>query len=395
MYAGNYLSSYTEPRCTRAAMSAGDADAVVRWDSCRLDFFGTFLVKQKSTENCHEHYPQFKIINMNGRLYDPVIGRFFSPDKYVANSSFTQDFNRYSYARNCPLMYTDPSGEKIKWWGWLLMGLGIDALGGGAISAFAGATAAGAFGAAVSTAAGAFGAVDGAAGGLISGSYAAYFPFSNAGYELQKYISPIAIKPSLGFGSVNHIGIDASFGMLKGSGYRWHGGASYYWGKNPYGSFSGSETRTGAELSIGPACISGTRFRGAGYDQTTNIISIGDALTNVSYENDMRLGIGKALGMYNADGGDRWRTAAVGMNFGPFSANLNMFTGDPDVDGVMGSRYNHFLKTAGGREYYTGNAALDPSMRAGVLSFGFGPFRFGRNSEAIRHIFQNRCIVCI
>ena len=59
----------------------------------------------------HEHYPAFKIINMNGRLYDPVIARFFSPDKYVANSSFTQDFNRYSYARNCPLMYTDPDGE--------------------------------------------------------------------------------------------------------------------------------------------------------------------------------------------------------------------------------------------------------------------------------------------
>jgi len=61
----------------------------------------------------HEHYPQFKIINMNGRLYDPVIGRFFSLDKYVANSTFTQDFNRYTYARNNPLMYTDPSGEWI------------------------------------------------------------------------------------------------------------------------------------------------------------------------------------------------------------------------------------------------------------------------------------------
>ena len=61
----------------------------------------------------HEHYPYFKIINMNGRLYDPVIARFFSPDKYVANSTFTQDFNRYSYARNCPLMYTDPEGELL------------------------------------------------------------------------------------------------------------------------------------------------------------------------------------------------------------------------------------------------------------------------------------------
>jgi RHS repeat-associated protein len=61
----------------------------------------------------HEHYPALKIINMNGRLYDPVIARFFSPDQFVANSSFTQDFNRYSYCRNNPLHYTDPSGQKI------------------------------------------------------------------------------------------------------------------------------------------------------------------------------------------------------------------------------------------------------------------------------------------
>ena len=61
----------------------------------------------------HEHYPDFKIINMNGRLYDPVIGRFFSPDNFVMDHTFTQDFNRYSYARNCPLMYTDPTGQMI------------------------------------------------------------------------------------------------------------------------------------------------------------------------------------------------------------------------------------------------------------------------------------------
>ena len=48
----------------------------------------------------HEHYPQFKIINMNARLYDPVIGRFFSPDNYVQIPEFTQSFNRYSYALN-------------------------------------------------------------------------------------------------------------------------------------------------------------------------------------------------------------------------------------------------------------------------------------------------------
>ena len=33
----------------------------------------------------HEHYDRFGIINMNARLYDPVIGRFFSPDPQVQN----------------------------------------------------------------------------------------------------------------------------------------------------------------------------------------------------------------------------------------------------------------------------------------------------------------------
>jgi hypothetical protein len=46
-------------------------------------------------------------------MYDPVIGRFLSPDPYVPNMSHSQDFNRYSYARNNPLKYTDPTGEFV------------------------------------------------------------------------------------------------------------------------------------------------------------------------------------------------------------------------------------------------------------------------------------------
>ena len=59
----------------------------------------------------HEMLKDFGIINMNGRLYDPVLGRFFSPDNYVQLPDNSQSFNRYSYCLNNPLKYTDPSGN--------------------------------------------------------------------------------------------------------------------------------------------------------------------------------------------------------------------------------------------------------------------------------------------
>ena len=58
----------------------------------------------------HEHLPWFGLINMNARLYDPVVGRFLSPDPIVQDPTNSQNFNRYSYCLNNPLKYTDPSG---------------------------------------------------------------------------------------------------------------------------------------------------------------------------------------------------------------------------------------------------------------------------------------------
>jgi RHS repeat-associated protein len=52
---------------------------------------------------------------MNGRLYDPLTGRFLSPDNYIQNPGFTQNFNRYSYCYNNPLKYSDPSGDWIEY----------------------------------------------------------------------------------------------------------------------------------------------------------------------------------------------------------------------------------------------------------------------------------------
>ena len=68
----------------------------------------------------HEYYDCFGIINMNARLYDPVLGRFFSPDPQVQNPFSTQGFNRYSYCGNNPVMYTDPNGEFFIIDSWIL-----------------------------------------------------------------------------------------------------------------------------------------------------------------------------------------------------------------------------------------------------------------------------------
>lgn len=62
----------------------------------------------------HEHIDLFDLINMNGRIYDPVIGRFIQPDPNVQDITDLQNLNRYSYVLNNPLSYTDPSGFFFK-----------------------------------------------------------------------------------------------------------------------------------------------------------------------------------------------------------------------------------------------------------------------------------------
>jgi len=58
----------------------------------------------------HEELPEVGLIHMNGRVYDPVLGRFLSADPQIQFPDNLQSYNRYSYVMNNPLVYTDPSG---------------------------------------------------------------------------------------------------------------------------------------------------------------------------------------------------------------------------------------------------------------------------------------------
>lgn len=63
----------------------------------------------------HEMLDELGLVHMNGRIYDPLLGRFFSPDPLVQAPDLLQNFNRYSYVLNNPLRYTDPSGQWVEW----------------------------------------------------------------------------------------------------------------------------------------------------------------------------------------------------------------------------------------------------------------------------------------
>jgi RHS repeat-associated protein len=122
---------------------------------------------------------------MNGRMYDPVVSRMLAPDNFVQTPDFSQNFNRYSYALNNPLMFTDPSGEFII--EAMMIGAFINAAiqtatgnvnnvgdfflaaGIGAVSGTAGAGVGGAVANAVGTIGFAGGAITGAAGGFAGG----------------------------------------------------------------------------------------------------------------------------------------------------------------------------------------------------------------------------------
>ena len=58
----------------------------------------------------HEHLDRVGLIHANGRLYDPRLGRYLSPDAAVSDPTSSQDWNGYSYVANSPLSFTDPTG---------------------------------------------------------------------------------------------------------------------------------------------------------------------------------------------------------------------------------------------------------------------------------------------
>ncbi len=57
----------------------------------------------------HEHLDDLGLVHMQGRVYDPVLARFTSPDPHLGGDG-TQGLDRYAYVQNGPLSAVDPTG---------------------------------------------------------------------------------------------------------------------------------------------------------------------------------------------------------------------------------------------------------------------------------------------
>jgi len=149
----------------------------------------------------HEQVDGLGIVHMNGRIYDPKLGRFLQADPFVQAPKNSQSLNRYSYVFNNPLSYTDPSGYFSlgrfvkKWWrvavaavvtyitwgaasGWAATYAWGSTMGTTATLTFAGGAVAGAISGVVGGAilTGTLkGAVQGAFSGAVMGGVAGYF----------------------------------------------------------------------------------------------------------------------------------------------------------------------------------------------------------------------------
>ncbi len=370
----------------------------------------TFLIIDRGFTG-HEHLLGVGLIHMNGRLYDPYLHRFLSPDNFVQDPYNTQNFNRFGYALNNPLMFTDTSGEII--WAAVFVGMAVGALVGGASyvasAIMTGTWSWGALGVSILSGA----VVGGVSGGLISGSPATFSVGKALGQMGAAFASGFlpsingsignfnfSISPAIAFGKSFGVGANLSVGFSAGA---WNIGAGV--GVMHYGNYQGfgeGGTQIRRSLMAGyskgefSASLSTSFWKGNGamneFNQRTTMLSVRKGDWGFSYENDGSpfSYAGKIL----SNDTDMFRTAAVSIDYKDVSLKMNLFTGKSGTDesglpfdeAIKDKNLVNFKEGAKSGTWKNGSANM---YRLGTLSLGHKGYHTGINSEHIRNAFQN------
>ncbi|AZA99733.1 hypothetical protein EG359_08945 [Chryseobacterium joostei] len=360
----------------------------------------------------HEHFMQVGLIHMNGRMYDPKLHTFLSVDNYIQDPFNTQNYNRFGYVLNNPLMYMDPSGEII--WALVIAGAIIGAAT-GAVSYIGQAIQTGdwswgKFGMSILG-----GAIQGAIMGAIgvpTGSFGSQMVSAFIGSFMPSFNINLgggfsfSISPSIALGQGVSAGFNFSISYQNGDFGLSLGYGVTYQTSNAGSGLSGWEYRKSAMLSYDDGkyglSLGSNWWSGSGemaeLSQKTGVIGLHAGDFKAMYENDGGFGI-KTLGL--GDRGDSYRTAALNLSVGDFTAGFNLFTGYRDLDYEkstgMSDAKGKFSRVDGatsfGRKYPRDFVhEVGPKYRLGVLSVGYKNYRVGVNSEHVRHAIQDKAI---
>jgi len=307
----------------------------------------------------HEHLQTIGLIHMNGRLYDPALHRFLQPDNYVQDPFNTQNFNRYGYCLNNPLVYVDENGE---FWhliigaivggviNWISNGARLDAKGLGyfAVGAVAGAVGAGiGSGVSASLAGGTF------AGGFMSTSVAVSSSFING--------AAIGAASGLGAGFVGGFGNGLVGGQNIGQAFG-SGITNGLIGMAMGGVIGG--------LSGGiDAAIDGRRF----WDGAT--------LLDEKYLANQQLPLVKQQGKYNCAPATGESTTGISQ-----TRYRNILHGDPDINPVNLNSFNDAIKNITGRNVIRFNNFLPKDKLgaeyvAGMMNRGSHFYLISKSAE--------------
>ncbi|TMO70331.1 RHS repeat domain-containing protein [Pseudoalteromonas aurantia] len=105
----DHLGSVLAVSKVNALQNASEVTQTFRYDPFGQQFalqdsgFSAFTGYMRQGFTGHEMLNGLNVIHMNGRIYDPTIGRFLQADPFIQAPSNSQSYNRYSYVLNNPL----------------------------------------------------------------------------------------------------------------------------------------------------------------------------------------------------------------------------------------------------------------------------------------------------
>lgn len=208
----------------------------------------------------HEHFAEVGIIHMNGRLYDPLLRRFLNADENIQEPFNTQNYNKYGYVMNNPLMFSDPSGEFVFAF---VAAWGVTAFWGGVITAAFIGTAVGlvaySLGVAISGEKWQLGGAlksmfwGGVSGAVTFGIGSAFAPAAGTALTLTDKIAGAVAQ------GLVHGFSQGTLSLMQGANFA-HGfasGASGSWGASLFGGIAGSFANSAAGMIASGAILGG------------------------------------------------------------------------------------------------------------------------------------------